>query len=105
LRRRAGVSHAFHLYVVRLDTARLGADRNTVFRALRAEGIGVNVHYIPVHLHSYYRRHLGTGPGLCPVAERSYECLLTLPLFPRMSEADVDDVIAAVHKVTGHFRR
>lgn len=105
LRRRPGVSHAFHLYVVRLDTARLRADRNTVFRALRAEGIGVNVHYIPVHLHPYYRRHLSTGPGLCPVAERSYECLLTLPLFPRMSESDVDDVIAAVHKVTGHFRR
>lgn len=105
LRRRARVSHAFHLYVVRLDTARLRADRNTVFRALRAEGIGVNVHYIPVHLHPYYRRHLSTGPGLCPVAERSYECLLTLPLFPRMSESDVDDVIAAVHKVTGHFRR
>jgi len=105
LRRRAGVSHTFHLYVVRLDTARLRGDRNTVFRALRAEGIGVNVHYIPVHLQPYYRRHLGTGPGLCPVAERSYECLLTLPLFPRMSENDVDDVIAAVHKVTGHFRR
>ena len=100
---RPGVSHAYHLYVIRLDPAVLGADRARVFRALRAEGIGVNVHYIPVHLHSYYRKHFGTGPGLCPVAEDAYERILSLPIFPRMTEEDTLDVIRAVTKVARAF--
>lgn len=96
---RPGVSHAYHLYVIRLDLARLSADRGTVFHALRAEGIGVNVHYIPVHLHPFYRERFGTGPGLCPVAEAAYGEILSLPIFPGMSDADARDVVEAVHKV------
>ncbi len=99
LRVRPEVSHAYHLYVLRLDLARLRADRGAVFRALRAEGIGVNVHYIPVHLHPYYRQRFGTGPGLCAAAEAAYEEIISLPIFPRMTGGDVDDVIAAVRKV------
>ena len=57
------------------------------------EGIGVNVHYIPVHLHPYYRRRFGTGPGNCPVAEAAYEEILTLPIFPKMTDADARRVI------------
>jgi perosamine synthetase len=102
---RPGVGHAYHLYVVQLDPDRLTAGRDQVFAALRAEGIGVNVHYIPTHLHPYYRHHHGTGPGLCPVAEQAYERILSLPLFPRMTDADVDDVIAAVTKVTTAYSR
>lgn len=102
---RADVSHAYHLYMVQLDTDRLGADRAEIFAALRAEGIGVNVHYIPVHLHPFYRQRFGTTPGLCPVAERAYERLITLPMFPQMTMADTDDVITAVEKVVRHYHR
>jgi perosamine synthetase len=99
----AEVSHAYHLFVIQLDLERLRTDRAQPFAALRAEGIGVNVHYIPVHLHPFYRERFGTGPGLCPVAEAAYERLITLPIFPRMSDEDVENVIAAVHKVIHHY--
>jgi perosamine synthetase len=96
---RDNVSHAYHLYVIRLDTTKLRTTRSEVFFALRAVGIGVNVHYIPVHLHPFYRERFGTAPGSCPVAEAAYERLITLPIFPRMCEDDVEDVITAVSKV------
>jgi perosamine synthetase len=96
---RPEVEHAYHLYVVQFDTAALGMSRAEIFNALRAENIGVNVHYIPVHLHPFYRKRFGTGPGLCPQAEAAYENLITLPIFPQMSAEDVDDVIAAVRKL------
>ena len=101
---RDDVSHAYHLYVIRLVLDRLRVDRATVFKALRAEGIGVNVHYIPVHLHPYYREKFGTGPGDCPAAEAAYERILSLPVFPGMSDADVRDVVQAVRKVVGAYR-
>ncbi|MDH4209155.1 MAG: UDP-4-amino-4,6-dideoxy-N-acetyl-beta-L-altrosamine transaminase [Anaerolineae bacterium] len=97
--------HAYHLYVIRLDPKELRATRATIFAALRAERIGVNVHYIPVHLHPFYKERFGTGPGLCPVAEAAYERILTLPIFPSMSDDDVDDVVTAVRKVLGVYRR
>lgn len=100
---RAGVQHAYHLYVLRLELESLSAGRKEIFAALRAEGIGVNVHYIPVHLHPYYREHFGTGPGLCPVAEDAYERILTLPVWPGMSDEDVGDVIQAVRKVLNRY--
>ena len=86
------VSHAYHLYVVRL----IGADRAEMFALLRDAGIGVNVHYIPVHMHPFYRERFGTAKGLCPVAEAAYEQILSLPIFPAMSDEDVDTVINAV---------
>ena len=100
---RTGASHAYHLFVVRVDFSRLSCDRATAFAALRREGIGVNVHYIPVHWHPFYRRQFGTGPGLCPVAEAAYEQILSLPMFPGMSDADVRDVVDAVTKVIDAF--
>ena len=100
---REEVSHAYHLYVIRLNLTQLQATRAEVFAALRAEGIGVNVHYIPVHLHPFYRRQFGTGPGLCPVAEAAYEQIISLPIFPRMADADVGDVVRGVRKVVGAF--
>jgi perosamine synthetase len=87
--------HAFHLYVVRVNPSH----RARVFAALRTAGIGVNVHYIPVHLHPYYRRRFGTGPGLCPVAESAYEQVLSLPIFPRMTDADVVRVTTMLHEI------
>jgi perosamine synthetase len=101
---RPDVRHAWHLFPVLLQPERLSVDRRTVYSALRAEGIGVSVHYIPVYWHPYYQR-LGYQKGLCPQAEAAYERLLTLPLFPAMEDPDVADVIAAVRKVIGHFSR
>jgi UDP-4-amino-4,6-dideoxy-N-acetyl-beta-L-altrosamine transaminase len=98
------VRHAWHIFPVLLDLERLAADRRAIFSALRAENIGVNVHYIPVYWHPVYQR-LGYQKGLCPVAEGIYERLLTLPLFPAMEDRDVEDVIAAVTKVLGHWSR
>lgn len=97
--------HAYHLYVIRLQLKQLRATRAEVFAALRAEGIGVNVHYIPVHLHPYYREHQGTAAGLCPRAEAAYERILSLPMFPRMTDRDVQDVIEAVHKVVAEYSK
>ncbi|MCK6580728.1 MAG: UDP-4-amino-4,6-dideoxy-N-acetyl-beta-L-altrosamine transaminase [Anaerolineae bacterium] len=97
---RPEVVQAYHLYIVRFDTERLGMDRNDIFAALRAENIGVNVHYIPVHFHPYYRQNLGTTEGLCPVAEAAYQQIITLPMFPQMSDEDVADVITAIRKLS-----
>ena len=105
LRVREDVSHAYHLYVVRLNLEHLAIDRAGVFRYLRAAGIGTNVHYIPVHLHPYYRERFGTGPGMCPVAETAYERILTLPLFPAMTDDDVERVITVVKAVEESFAR
>lgn len=95
--------HAYHLYPVLLDLDVLDADRRTVFEALQAEGISVNVHYLPVYWHPYYRDTLGIEPGRCPAAEAAYERLLTLPLFPAMTGQDVEDVVTAVRKVLRHY--
>jgi perosamine synthetase len=100
LARVPGTEHAYHLYVVQLELDRLSCGREQVFRALQAEGIGVNVHYIPVHLHPYYRERFGTGPGMCPVAEAAYERIVTLPMTHALTDHDVDDVVDAVAKVT-----
>lgn len=82
--------HAFHLYVVRHP------ERDAAFTRLRRLGIGVNVHYVPVHLHPYYRRALHTREGQCPAAENAYRYILTLPLWPGMNNNDVDRVCAAL---------
>jgi perosamine synthetase len=94
---------AWHLYPVRLDLEKLTADRAQIFRALRAENIGVNVHYIPVHLHPYYREQFGYRGGEFPVAEDAYERLISLPMFHGMNDQDVKDVIRAVAKIISCF--
>jgi len=95
---------AWHLYPIRLRLDCLRAGRAEIFGALRAENIGVNVHYIPVPWHPYYRK-LGYAQGQWPVAERAYERLISLPLFASMSDHDVEDVIGAVDKVAARYRR
>jgi perosamine synthetase len=88
------ISHAYHLYVIRLVLDGTGIDRRQVFSFLRESGIGVNVHYVPVHLHPFYKNRFGTHPGLCPVAENAYEQIISLPMFPSMSEDDIEVVIS-----------
>jgi dTDP-4-amino-4,6-dideoxygalactose transaminase len=89
---------------VRLNLDRLRVGRKDVFAALRAEGIGVNVHYIPVPWHPYYQT-LGYRKGRWPVAEQEYERLLSLPMWAGMTDADIQDTIVAVEKVIAAYRR
>jgi len=98
------VRHAWHIFPVLLEPERLGADRRTILAALRAENIGATVHYVPVYWHPYYQAR-GYRRGLCPRAERAFERLLTLPLFPAMTDQDVEDVLTAVRKVLGRYLR
>jgi perosamine synthetase len=97
---RPDVNPAWHLYPIRINTSQLKKDRAYVFRALRAENIGVNVHYIPVHLHPYYRDQFGYRGGEYPIAETAYGQLISLPMFHAMTDQDVEDVITAVSKVS-----
>lgn len=99
----SNVIHAYHLYVIRLILDRISCDRSVIYQELRNEGIGVNVHYIPVYLHPYYRKRFGIGPGLCPVAESVYEEILSLPIFPSMSADDVEKVIQTVRNIMGKY--
>ena len=103
---RAGVSHAYHLYVIQVKAEECGVDRATLFTLLRERGIGVQVHYIPVHLQPYYREKFGTKVGLCPHAESAYEGILSLPIYPGLDEEEVMKVmnevkdIASTHSLT-----
>lgn len=97
------VKSAWHIYVIRLKLDKLKTTRKEIFEALRAENIGVHVHYIPVYYHPYCQK-LGYQKGLCPKAERYYEEAITLPLFPKMNNRDVEDVANAVKKVVGYYR-
>jgi UDP-4-amino-4,6-dideoxy-N-acetyl-beta-L-altrosamine transaminase len=90
---RQDVSHAYHLYVVRI------ANRDKVFIEMRKKGIGVNVHYVPVHLHPYYEKNFGYKKGLCPVAEDAYGQLITLPLHQGMTQEDVKRVIKGIQSI------
>ena len=94
---------AWHLYPIRFELGQFTVGRAEIFRALRAENIGVNVHYIPVHLHPYYRDRFGYKGGEFPIAEAAYESLISLPMFHGMTDEDVSDVIGAVEKVTQYY--
>lgn len=96
----AGVRSAFHLYVIRLGPDASAGDRRQMFDHLRKRGVGVNVHYIPVHLHPYYRR-LGFSEGSFPQAEAHAREAITLPLYPAMTEQQQDEVIGAVLEFLG----
>jgi UDP-4-amino-4,6-dideoxy-N-acetyl-beta-L-altrosamine transaminase len=103
--REAGYANSgWHLYVIRLNLELLKAGRKEIFQALLAENIGVNVHYIPVYYHPYYQE-LGYEKGICPNAEKLYDEMITLPLFPKMTDDDAEDVLEAVNKVLAFYRR
>jgi perosamine synthetase len=99
LRIHADRTNAYHLYVVRLDLSKLKIDRARAFQHLRECGIGANVHYAPVYLHSYYQG-LGYKAGRCPVAEQTYQEILTLPMFPAMSQGDVTRVANVLRELS-----
>jgi UDP-4-amino-4,6-dideoxy-N-acetyl-beta-L-altrosamine transaminase len=94
----------WHIYVIKIKPELLEVTRKEIFEALQAENIGVNVHYLPVYLHPYYKG-LGYEKGLCPNAEDLYDNMITLPLFPSMTNEDVNDVVTAVNKVIDYYRK
>jgi len=95
---------SWHLYVLKLNLDQLAVSRKEVFEELQKLNIGVNVHYIPVHMLSYYKQ-LGYKKGSLPLAEKLYEEIISLPLFPLMQEQDVEDVIEAVKLVIGKVKK
>ena len=101
LRLAAGRTSAWHLYVVQIPKT-APSSRRELFEQLKAAGIGVNVHYIPVHLQPYYRA-LGFTEGSFPAAERFYQQALTLPLHPGLSSSDLQHVIGTLHQSMGRL--
>jgi dTDP-4-amino-4,6-dideoxygalactose transaminase len=99
------VQHAWHLYVIQLELDRLTIDRGQFIEALKEENIGTSVHFIPLHLHPYYRDTFGYRPQEFPVAYSAFERIVSLPIYPRMTTADVDDVIGAVRGIVEQYRR
>ena len=102
---RPGVKHAYHLYPIIVRTEALTADRDTIMNAIQAENVGIGVHFRAVHLHPYYQQTFGFRRGDFPHAEYYSDRTISLPLYPRMSDSDADDVVAAVRKVIARFKR
>ncbi len=93
------MTHSWHLFIVRLDTDRSPVSRDEFMAALKARNIGTGLHFKAVHLHKYYRENMGTGDGMLPATEWNSQRLCSLPLFPAMDHADVDDVVNAIKEV------
>lgn len=93
-----------HLYIIRLKSDSLKASRNEIYKALNAENVGLQVHYIPVYYHPYYQE-LGYKKGLCPVAEELYEEIITIPLYYSLTDEDVESIIEAVNKVINYYKK
>jgi dTDP-4-amino-4,6-dideoxygalactose transaminase len=102
---RAWAAHAYHLYPIVVRSEMLRADRDTIMNAIQAENVGIGIHFRAVHLHPYYVDTFGFARGMFPIAEYYSDRTISLPLYPRMSDADADDVVAAVRKVISRYRR
>jgi dTDP-4-amino-4,6-dideoxygalactose transaminase len=101
----ADVQHAWHLYVLKVNAGALSISRDQVIEELKQRGIGTSVHFIPLHTHPYYQQHLGYCTGQFPHAERHFDCAISLPLFPGMTDGDTDRVVEALHDVARTYRR
>ena len=102
---RPEVEHSWHLYVLRLNLEMLRIDRNQFIEELKNRNIGTSVHFIPIHLHPYYRDKYGFKPNDFPVAYENYLKIISLPLYPKMSNEDVYDVIEAVIDIAKKYKR
>jgi dTDP-4-amino-4,6-dideoxygalactose transaminase len=102
---RPEVEHAWHLYVIRLNLDRLKISRNQFIEELKKRNIGTSVHFIPIHLHPYYRDKYGYKPDDFPITYREYQRIISLPIYPKMTDQDVKDVIEAVIEIVKEFKR
>jgi len=98
-------THAWHLYTLRVNSAALSISRDRVIEELKQRGIGTSVHFIPLHLHPLYQRELGCHHGQFPEAEERFERTLSLPIFPSMTNGDMDRVIEALYEIAREFRK
>jgi perosamine synthetase len=99
------VQHAWHLYIIKLDLDRLTIDRKDFIKTLNSRKVGTSVHFIPLHLHPFYRDTFGYKPADFPNASATFERIVSLPIYPKMTESDVDAVISAVTATIKEFRR
>jgi perosamine synthetase len=102
---RSDRQHAWHLYVIKINPDRLRIDRNVFIEALKEKGIGTSVHFIPLHLHPYYSNNFGYKPGDFPNASAAFERIVSLPIYPKMTDQDIDRVIEAVRSIVLQYRR
>ena len=102
---RDGVQHAWHLFVIQLNLERLKINRNQFIEALREKEIGTSVHFIPLHFHPYYRDTFGYKPEDFPNASAVFDRIISLPIYPKMTEGNVRDVIVAVRQIVQEYRR
>jgi dTDP-4-amino-4,6-dideoxygalactose transaminase len=102
---RADCQHAWHLYILRLNLERLSIDRAQFIQALKQLNIGTSVHFIPLHIHPYYRNTYGYAPTDFPVALQEYQRVISLPIYSRMTDEDVEDVISSISSVVHKWRR
>jgi perosamine synthetase len=103
--RPSGTKHSWHLYVIKLNLDRLTINRNRFIEELKERGIGTSVHFIPLHIHPYYRENYGYKPEDFPLTFETYKRIISLPIYPRMSDEDVNRVIEAVVSVCHEFRK
>jgi perosamine synthetase len=96
---------AYHLFVIKLNLDEIKCDRYTIFKALKSENIGVNIHYLPIHLHPFYQDKYNTKKGQLPIAEKVYDSIISLPIFPTMTNEDINHVIMAIRKVCLFFKK
>lgn len=94
---------AWHLYIIKLELEKIKTGRRKIFEELRKRNIGVNVHYIPVYYHPYYQ-NLGYRKGLCPEAEKLYESIITMPLYPMMSKNDIKYIVNSLKEIVDIYR-
>ena len=100
-----GVEHAWHLYVIQLDLERLRIGRNEMIELLKKQGIGTSVHFIPLHSHPYYRDNYGYFPNGFPVASAAFERIISLPIYTKMTDDDVQRVIEVITRLIQGNRR
>ena len=99
------VQHAWHLYVIQLDLERLKINRHQFIEGLKEQGVGTSVHFIPLHLHPYYRDKFGYAPDDFPNATQIYQRIISLPIYPKMTKANIEHVIAAVSRIVQQQHR
>lgn len=99
------VQHAWHLYVIQLDLEGLRINRNEFVAQLQGAGVGCSVHFIPLHLHPYYRDSYGYKPAEFPTAQGAFERIISLPLYPKMMDGDIERVITVVKNIVKGSRK
>jgi len=99
-----GITHAWHLYVIEVNSGALSIDRDRIMEELKARGVGTSVHFIPLHLHTLYQQ-LGYRTGQFPQAEKRFQGAISLPLFAAMTDEDSNRVIDALHDIAGNFKK